>query len=101
MREVSTGESSDRPESRKAFRLDRLFDHVDGAAGALFNAYSAAFAVIVVELITLPRPKFDHSIVGADTIAVVALKTIPSPHTPPPLQQSGIYLQAADHFIEA
>src|SRR5215831_17805804 len=57
-------------------RLDCLRHHHDCPAGTLRNADSAAFAVIVVEAKPVPGAELDHGIVGADSVAIIALEAV-------------------------
>ena len=56
--------------------ISNLRDHVYGPARALGSATSAASAVVIVELIALSRPEFDHGGLRADREARVALKAV-------------------------
>jgi len=51
-------------------------DHFDRAAGALGLAKPATFAIVVIELEAVARTQFDHRIVRAHAVAVVALEAI-------------------------
>jgi hypothetical protein len=56
--------------------LDSFRDHFDSSAWAFGLAKPAALAIIVIKLEAVARTQFDHGIIRADAVAVVALKTI-------------------------
>src|SRR5664280_221215 len=61
---------------------DGFRDHFDGATGAFGGAKRAALAIIVIEAETVAGTQFDHRIVRADAVAVVALEAIATGKTP-------------------
>src|SRR5450756_3024788 len=61
---------------------DGFGDHFDGATGAFGGAKRAALAIIVIEAETVAGTQFDHRIVRADAVAVVALEAIATGKTP-------------------
>src|ERR1019366_5091932 len=61
---------------------DGFRDHIDGAAGAFGGAKPAALAIIVIEAEAVAGAQFDHRIVRADAVAVVALEAIATGKTP-------------------
>ena len=56
--------------------LDSFRDHFDSSAGAFGLAKPAALAIIVIKSEAVARTQFNHCIVRADAVAVVALETI-------------------------
>src|SRR5450759_2465905 len=80
---------------------DGFRDHIDGAAGAFGGAKPAALAIIVIEAEAVAGAQFDHRIVRADAVAVVALEAIATGKTPARLVKRVGLVEPALHLLES
>src|SRR6476619_639474 len=78
----------------------RLRQHLDGVYRALIEALGAAGAPVVVELVSVPDPEFDHRVLGARAEATVAFEAVPARKATPRLVVRLIVRQSADHLLE-
>src|SRR6478752_3699275 len=78
----------------------RLRKHLDGVYRALIEALGAAGAFVVVELVSVPDPEFDHRVLGARAEATVAFEAVAAGKATAGLVGRLLVGQAADHLLE-
>src|SRR6185503_13828222 len=78
----------------------RLRKHLDGVDRALIEADGAAGAPVVVELIPVPDPEFDHRVFGARAEAAVAFEAVATGQATPRLVGRRLGGQPADDLRE-
>src|ERR1700693_4702559 len=85
---------------RPASSSDGFRGPLGGAPGAFGGAKPAALAIIVIEAEAVAGTQFDHRIVRADAVAVVALEAIATGKTPARLVKRVGLVEPALHLLE-
>ena len=78
-----------------------LRHHRNRPARALLFAQPATLAIVQVELEALPWAQLDDGIVGADTVAVIALEAIAAREAAARFEQRSGSIEPSQHFVEA